>query len=154
MPKAADLIEAVKAKEGITTNYRLAQITGIPENRLSDYAKGKRMPDAYAATRLALALDREPIEVIAELEAESETNEKKREFWRNFLTRAACTIASAVALSFGFPSSSAANPLGQANSHATEDQIMRTVRRWLNACARRTRRFFGTPISGVIATAA
>lgn len=152
--KANELLEAIKAREGITTNYRLAKVLEIPENRINDYAHGRAHPDEYAAIRIALALDLDPITVIAELKAESEKNEKKREFWRNFLTRAACIAGLAVPLSFGFPCENARAELSaQTNSIQHKHTLCEALRKCWNACQRWYRRHVGTPGMGVAALA-
>lgn len=108
MNRTAELIQNAKDRYQVQTLYALAKLIGIPENRLHDYTKDRIKPDAYALTRLALALDLDPLTVIAEVSAENEKSEQKREFWRNFLTRAASAVGLLVALHCGFPSSSEA----------------------------------------------
>lgn len=67
------------------------------------------------ATRIALELDLDPMTVIAELRADDEKNEKQREFWRNFLTRAASAVGLLVVLHCGSLSSNAAANMLNAN---------------------------------------
>lgn len=149
--KANELLEAVKAREGITSNYRLAKVLDIPENRINDYAHGRAHPDEYAATKIALALELDPISVIAELKAESEKDEKKREFWRNFLTRAALVVASLAALHCGFPSNSEVAVMPGANDEATERQIIRSGRNRFRRLIRRLLFRLRAPECGALA---
>lgn len=79
-----DLINAAGSSTGCKTDYKLAQVLEIPTQRLSDYRSGKRMPDAYACTRIAQVLKRDPLEIIAIVEAGSAKNEAQRAFWRSF----------------------------------------------------------------------
>ncbi|MHB0991635.1 MAG: hypothetical protein ACYC0M_10205 [Burkholderiales bacterium] len=95
-----DLLEKVKQKTGATTDYKLSKLLEISDARISDYRNGKRIPDAYACTRIALALEMEPMEIIAEIEAETEKNEQKRTFWRNFKLRSGKATVIILALSF------------------------------------------------------
>lgn len=147
--KTAELIQQAREKLGVTTNYALEKHIDVPENRLRDYEKGIRQPDDYALTKLALALERDPIQTIAEVRAENEKDEKKREFWRNFLTRAASLIALLAVLHCGFPSiSEAGEVLAKSGSRSTEDQIMCN---WLRRLKRRLIKHLkatGTPKSG------
>ncbi len=83
------LIDDAKSALGIETDYALAKILGLDNKRLYDYRKGHRQPDAYAATRLALAVGRDPLAVIAEIEAAVAKTEPRRSFWRDFLSSAA-----------------------------------------------------------------
>lgn len=108
MTMTRDRLEEVKALLGLTSNYQLAKRLQVSQADISYAYKGEYKADEYLATRIALELGIEPIHLIAELRAEDEKNETKREFWRSFLTRAALVIASATALTFGLPSSSEA----------------------------------------------
>lgn len=127
--RTEQLIQAAKERTGTSTNYALAKIIGVAENRLFDYEKGKVLPDAYALTRLALVLELDPIAVIAEVGEETEKNETKREFWRNFRMRAAALAALLVGLQSGLPSVNEASAMPSARTEQTERQIMRTIRR-------------------------
>lgn len=88
MSKAKELLLECKIKLGIETDYKLAQALEINRGIVSDYMNEKRTPDAYAAVRIAQILGRDPAEIIATIEADSEKNLKRREFWRDFLQRA------------------------------------------------------------------
>jgi len=150
MPIVQELIEKLKRQEHLTSNYQVAKYTQIPENRINDYVKGRVRPDAYAATRLALALEREPIEVIAEIEAETETNETKRKFWRDFLSHAVCIGVSATVLLYGSLRNDAHAADNLTAKQLSEHQIMRTVQflreLWQRLNARKKR----TPSSGAM----
>ena len=88
MSKAKELLLECKIKLGIETDYKLAQALEINRGIVSDYMNEKRTPDAYCAVRIAQILGRDPAEIIATIEADSEKNPKRREFWRDFLQRA------------------------------------------------------------------
>ena len=88
MSKAKELLLECKIKLGIESDYKLAQALEIHRTRVSEYMSEKRTPDAYAAVRMAGILERDPAEIIATIEADSEKNPKRREFWRDFLQRA------------------------------------------------------------------
>lgn len=90
------LDEAIEAL-GVENDNQLAVALGILNNRISDYRKGHRKPDAYAATRLALAVGRDPLAVIAEIEAAAAKTERRRSFWRDFLSSAARSTGKAAA---------------------------------------------------------
>jgi transcriptional regulator with XRE-family HTH domain len=79
-----ELLEKVKEKQGLKSDYQLAKNLGISTGHMSEYKSGKRIPDIYALTRIAIILEIDPLKVIVEMEAETEKNEVKREFWRSF----------------------------------------------------------------------
>ncbi|GAB7562834.1 hypothetical protein LG202_08730 [Methylobacillus methanolivorans] len=98
-----EYFDECKKKLGITSNYALAKALDLSESRVSDYYKGRHTPDNYACFKIAETLEIDPAVVIAEISAENEKNEKKREFFKVF--RGACGKAAAgiilgLALSF------------------------------------------------------
>jgi transcriptional regulator with XRE-family HTH domain len=84
MNETQKLIEEVRKKLGGATDYKIAQVLDLPKQRLSDFTRGLRSADSYACAKMAEALERDPLELIARVEAESATTEKKREFWKTF----------------------------------------------------------------------
>ena len=81
-----ELLDEAKTKTGAKTDYKLAQVLDIPNERISDYRAGRRYPDDYACMRLAMALGQDPLEILAQIRAESEKNDKRKAFWRSFPT--------------------------------------------------------------------
>jgi len=83
MTQTQQLIEEVRAKLGGATDYKIAQALDLHTKYLTDYKQG-RHADSYACARIAGILGRDPLELIARVEAESAGSEKKREFWKTF----------------------------------------------------------------------
>lgn len=88
MNKAKELLMECKIKLGIKSDYALAKEMEIDRARMSDYMNEKRTPDNFACMRIAQILRRDPITVIAEIEADTCKNETRRAFWINFLSSA------------------------------------------------------------------
>lgn len=94
-----EYLDAAKKTIGITSDYELAKRLEVSRQAMSDYRNGKRSPDAYVVFKLAITLNLDPAMVLADLESQKETNEKKRGFWSSFMQRAAivavlvCTLA-------------------------------------------------------------
>jgi transcriptional regulator with XRE-family HTH domain len=88
MSKAKELLLECKVKLGVKTDYKLAQALELHRGILSDYMSGKRVPDVYVCMRISLILQRNPAEIIAMIEGESEKNEKRKAFWLDFLLHA------------------------------------------------------------------
>lgn len=86
MSQTQQLIEQVRAKLDGATDYKIAQALDLPRQRLSDHVHGRRQADAYTCAKIAEILDRDPLEVIAQVEAEAARTEKKRAFWRSFFS--------------------------------------------------------------------
>lgn len=106
MSKTTDYMDEVKRRKGLTSNYQLSKLLEISEPAISECYSGKKHADLYIGTRLALALGMEPIHLLAEVRAEAEKNEKKRNFWLGFLTHAAVAFVCLVGpvLGLGWPS--------------------------------------------------
>ena len=74
---------------------------------------GRENPDAYDCARIAEILDLDPLEVIAQVEAEAARTEKKRQYWRSFFSgmkRRAHVVALSVTCGFlgsGWPAGNA-----------------------------------------------
>lgn len=84
MTKTQELLEAARVSVGGVTDYKLAQTLEIPRQRMSSYVHGIEQADTYACVRLAIVLNKDPLEVIAEVEAESARTQTKRDFWSRF----------------------------------------------------------------------
>lgn len=79
-----DLLDRCRSALGAKSDYQLAQMLEINKARLSEYRSRKRVPDSYSCTRIAQALNLDPLELIALVEANTARNEVQREFWRSF----------------------------------------------------------------------
>jgi hypothetical protein len=120
MTRTQELLEAVRVKLGGVTDYRMAITLGIPRPRIHEYVKGKAQADAYASTRIALELDRDPLEVIAEVEAEAARSPTVRSFWASFASGHLLTATGAAFLGMSCffadaPTASAATEGGSHN---------------------------------------
>lgn len=86
MSQTQELIEQVRAKLNGATDYKLAQVLDLHSEYVHGYVKGTRAADNYACAKIAEILERDPLEVIAQVEAEAARTEKKREYWRSFFS--------------------------------------------------------------------
>ena len=84
MTKTQQYFEQVREKLGGATDYKVAQALDISKQNVSEYVRGIREADTYACTRIAMVLEVDPLEVIAQVEAEAARTAKKREFWKSF----------------------------------------------------------------------
>lgn len=76
------VLDEAKEKLGVESDYGLAKKLGIPNPRISEYRSGKATPDAYACAKLADALGVDPLALLAQVEAATEKNEARRNYWR------------------------------------------------------------------------
>lgn len=115
MTKTLKLLEQAAEKLGTASDYNLAQKLGLPRQQISDYRKEQKQADAYAATKIAIALGRDPLEVIAEIETEAAASQQARDFWSRFPSGLRRT-ALGVALSAIFATSAFGPRIGEAAS--------------------------------------
>lgn len=107
-----EYLDAAKRAMEITSDYELAKRLEISRQRVSAYRNGKEWPDAYIAAKLAITLELDPASVIADLEAQKETDPKRRSFWVGFLSRAAVVVATVCTLAWSFSGISEAEAIG------------------------------------------
>jgi len=86
MSQTQQLIEQVRVKLDGATDYKIAQVLDIPRQTASELIRGNRSADPYTCAKIAEILERDPLEVIAQVEAEAARTEKKRAFWQSFFS--------------------------------------------------------------------
>ncbi len=85
----AEYLDACKATLGITSDYELAKRLEIRRNGIPEIRQGKRPMPEEMVFRVALTLELEPSEVLADLRLQSCKTEKEKELWSSFLSRSA-----------------------------------------------------------------
>ena len=101
--KASNLFDDAKQRVNVISDYAMAKRVGLPPQSIPAMRKGKRPMPLDVAYKLAIILEMDPAQVVAELEADREKNPERQAFWRSFLSRAAClavTLACTLAWSF------------------------------------------------------
>jgi anti-sigma-K factor RskA len=96
--RAADLLDQAKEALCLKSDYALAKASGIPRNDIPAIRTGKRAVPLHLAYWLAITLQLDPAQVVAELEEEREKNPTRAAFWRSFLLRAASRVVVACTL--------------------------------------------------------
>lgn len=115
LTQTQELLEAVRKKMHGATDYRISIELAIRKQTISNYHNGTQQADAYACTKFAEVLGRDPLEVIAEVEAQAARTTAAREFWKSF--RGTGRRAAVGLLSFGIALFSGVAPqAGEANA--------------------------------------
>jgi hypothetical protein len=102
MENVKKLLDEVKEKAGITSDYALAKTLELPSPRICDYYKGNRAPDEFACLKISEYLGKPLAEVIATVKADTEKNEKRRNEWVKMLKRLGGVAASFMMIAFSF----------------------------------------------------
>jgi len=101
--KPTEYLDAAKKKLNVTSDYELAKRLDVPRQSIPAIRKGARHLPLDLAFRIAIALEMDPAQVVADLESQREKNEKRRGFWTGFISRAASLMivtACTLVLSF------------------------------------------------------
>lgn len=85
MTETQQLIEEVRAKLGNVTDYKIAQALDLHTEYVSRYVSGDAA-DTYTCAKIAEILGRDPLEIIAQVEAKAARTEKKRLYWSSFIS--------------------------------------------------------------------
>lgn len=84
MDNVKKLLDAVKKRKGIESDYGLAKCLDLPSPRIHDYYKGNRAPDEFACLQIAQALGKPLDVVLAAVRMDAEKNEKRRSAWERY----------------------------------------------------------------------
>lgn len=92
-----EYLDAAKEKMGVESDYEFAKRMKVPNANIAGIRNGHRAMSIDLAFKVAIAIEMDPADVIADLEAQREKNEERREFFRGFLQKHA-GIASHLSL--------------------------------------------------------
>ena len=84
----SEYLNATKKAMQIESDYALAKRLEVNNAMISKMRQGTRTIPTIMATKIAIALNIDPMTVIADLEAQHEKNPRKADFWRSFPSRA------------------------------------------------------------------
>lgn len=99
MKKTIELLEEVKARYGLKSNYALAKKLGQTDTDIARWMKGKNTLGDDAAMQVADLLDLDPAYVVACMHAERAKHESERKLWERIASMA--VAASVVGLVAG-----------------------------------------------------
>lgn len=94
-----DLLGAVKAAQGIPSNYRLARVLDVTEGTVQRWHTGKNQPDDAMAARLAGMAGLDIGYVVASMHAERAQEDGARKLWEQIAQRlqaAAAVMVTAI----------------------------------------------------------
>lgn len=81
------LLDAVKARHSIQSDYKLAQFLGLTDGAIRNYRHKRSMPDELACVRIAEALDIDGDVLAAQVQAQRARDEETRAFWHRVASR-------------------------------------------------------------------
>ena len=100
----SELMDLAKKNNNLESDYALHKLAEIRKQQISAFRSGVEKPGTYEIFRLAILAGLEPAQTLAEIKAENERSETKREFWKDFRQHAG--KAAMIVLAVGFTVSS------------------------------------------------
>lgn len=82
--QANDLLNAAKDRLKLVSDYQMAKRLNLPRQSMPGIREGTRPLPLDVAYKLAIILELDPAQVVAELEAERERNPQRAAFWKVF----------------------------------------------------------------------
>jgi predicted transcriptional regulator len=82
-----ELLDAVKARREITSDYALAKVLGITQQAVSSYRAGNSAISDDVALTVAEILQIHPLQVIAAANAERAKTPEQKERWMNLMEK-------------------------------------------------------------------
>lgn len=92
----AELLDRAKARAGIESDYRLAQMIGKPHATISTYRTGKALPGDEITLKLCAMSGDDPSVICAKIQAARSTNATVRALWQDVAARMSVVPASVV----------------------------------------------------------
>jgi len=111
----SEYLDATKARIGIESDYELAKRLEMDRQSIPAIRRGERHLALDVAYRIAITLELDPAQVVADLEGQREKNAKRAAFWRSFTLRAqkaAAIVLCTLALSYSVTSGEGQKLLG------------------------------------------
>ncbi len=108
MQSISDLLDQVKARHSIPSDYKLSMYLGVVPGAVQHWRHGRSLPDARAAARIATELQMDPDVLVAQLEAQRAQSDETRQLWQRIAARlqsgAVHSALLAVIVALGFMS--------------------------------------------------
>lgn len=134
MQNVDDLLDEVKWKHGIKSDYKLAHFLKMTPNTIANYRHGRSRPDDKTLLKLAdlAGLDQYHVDVLAvQLHAERTTDATAKEFWNRIVVRlqggavhAAVLMAIAIVSIAGYAPNAEATALNTSKAASSSMYIM------------------------------
>lgn len=87
MQSVDQLLDSIKSRHSIPSDYKLAAFLGVVPGAVKHWRHGRSLPDARVAARIATELEMDPDVLVAELEAHRAQSDETRALWQRIATR-------------------------------------------------------------------
>lgn len=87
MKTVNQLLDAIKEKHGLKSDYKLALFLGVREQSIGNYRHERTLPDASASAKIAAALDMDADLLTVQIEAMRAKTDDARQLWQRVAQR-------------------------------------------------------------------
>lgn len=98
MQTVDQLLDAIKARHKIGSDYKLAQYLGMTDSAIRNYRHKRSLPDEVACVKIAQALDLDGEVLAAQMQSMRARDEETRAFWQRLAARLQAGAVHLVAL--------------------------------------------------------
>lgn len=98
MQTVDQLLDAIKARHKIGSDYKLAQYLGMTDSAIRNYRHKRSLPDEVACVKIAQALDLDGEVLAAQVQSMRARDEETRAFWQRLAARLQAGAVHLVAL--------------------------------------------------------
>lgn len=96
MKTVDELLDAVKARHKITSDYKLAQFLGMTDSAIRNYRHKRSLPDEVACVKIAQAIDLDGDVLAAEIQSMRARDDETKNFWKRLAVRLETGMVHAV----------------------------------------------------------
>lgn len=152
-----EVLDAVKARHGLTSDYKLAMFLGLGDANVRNYRHGRSLPDEKHCAKIAEALGEPPYVLIAEMQAHRARTTEARSLWeqlanqlRHAVAAVMFVVGAAMLVIAGSPTTAEAST-GSAQTHSSPGLciMLNRVRRVRRAVARGIKRLWQSLVHGM-----
>jgi len=87
MQTVDQLLDAIKVRHKIVSDYKLAQFLGMTDSAIRNYRHKRSLPDEVACVKIAQALDLDGDVLAAQIQAQRARDVETKDFWRRLAVR-------------------------------------------------------------------
>lgn len=87
MQSVIELLDAIKAGQKITSDYKLAMYLGVSQGTVQNWRHGRSLPDQKAVTRIALELGLDPDVLLLQVESQRAATDYAKSAWLRIAQR-------------------------------------------------------------------
>jgi transcriptional regulator with XRE-family HTH domain len=135
MKTVDELLDAVKARHKIGSDYKLAQFLGMTDSAIRNYRHKRSLPDEVACVKIAQALEIDGDVLAAQIQSQRARDDETKAFWQRLAVRlqsgavhASVLVGVAMVSIAGYAPNAEATALSPAEKQSCSLYIMLSIK--------------------------